>query len=141
LVIKYQDYFYFFNFFSGDCCKSVKATWQGRKTNSRDLRKTKYGDYELQIGKVNGKVHYISSDGKNAIWYSPSGYWKVGLAKNKATIHSSFFLKSTSDCPTGHAYTWKYANDKKWHKADKGFTIYCTKHIAKKRSDFIGEPF
>ena len=121
--------------FLGACCKSVK----GKETAGQVTfggwevgRKNKFVYYKLQKRKFNGKVHYISRDGKNAIWYSRSGNWHVGLAKNKGTKHASFYLKSKSDCPTGNANTWKYApkysGDKKWHRADKGFSIYCTKN-------------
>ena len=118
-------FFNFFNLFSGGCCKSVKAEF----TTFNDAwfkQESKFGKYKLQSGKVNGKPHYTSSDGKNAIWYS-HGQWAVGSQKNKATKTAAFGLKSTADCPTEphDQLNWKYANNGKMRKAGEGFKIVC----------------
>ena len=132
-VPRNHNLFDFFNIFSGDCCKGVKA--KGEKNSSWNVRKS-FGYYELQIGKVNGKVHYISSDGKNAIWYGQNGSWLIGLAKNKGTKHASIYLSSSSDCPTDHsdhtAFLEHVGNNNYKNIKIEGFTVYCTKNLVKK---------
>ena len=114
----------FFNLFSGGCCKSVEAGFT-TFNNAWFKQGSKYDYYKLQQGKANGKAHYISSDGKNGIWYT-SGKWVVGRQKNKGTKKGSFSLKSYADCPTEphDQLNWRYMDDK-MRKAGKGFKIVC----------------
>ena len=89
---------------------------------------SKFGSYKLQEGDVNGKAHYISNDGKNAIWYSPGGNWMVGSQTFKATGDTSFRIKSRADCPNEPGWNWKYSDKRsanKWSNAKKGFRIFC----------------
>ena len=115
-----------FNLFSGGCCKSVKAEF----TTFNDAwfqQDSKFGYYKLQQGKTNGKPHYISSDGKNGIWYT-HGKWVVGRQKDKATRNVSFSLKSYADCPTEphDQLNWRYVGSNgKMRNAGKGFKIVC----------------
>ena len=118
------SHFHFFNIFSGGCCKSVKAEFT--TFNDAWFKQDSYfGYYKLQLDEVNGKAHYISSDGKNAIWYS-HGVWAVGPHFIKGARTAAFGVKSTADCPTEphDQLNWKYANDGV-HNAGEGFKIVC----------------
>ena len=110
------SYFNFFNLFSGGCCKSVKAEFTGIGWYKLQLR-----SFKLQLGRVNEKAHYISSDGKNGIWYS-HGKWLVGPQKNKGTRTAYFELKSYADCPTEphDQWNWRYISTN-----SRGFKIVC----------------
>ena len=127
----HYDLTYFFNRFSGKCCKSVRAWYaKGEKNNSWDNHESDFGYYKLQKGTVNRKAHYISTDGEYAIWYfrtkKGTGTWGVGQVKNKGTNRASFYVRSTDDCPTEPTYDWHYLDQyKNWRDADKGFRIFC----------------
>ena len=123
-------FIWFFNRFSGKCCKSVRAWYaKDEKNNSWDRQESKFGYYKLQKGTVNGKAHYVSTKG-NAIWYYRNkkgrGAWGVGLVRHKGTRNVSLYVRSTDDCPTEPTYDWHYLDQyKNWRDADKGFRIFC----------------
>lgn len=127
----HYDLTYFFNRFSGKCCKSVRAWYKyGEKNNSWDVQEKRFGYYKLLKGTVNRKAHYISTDGEHAIWYyrtnKGSGTWGVGKVKNKGTSSVSFYVRSTDDCPTEPTYDWHYLDQyRNFRDADKGFRIFC----------------
>ena len=94
---------YFFNHFSGKCCNSVRAWYlKDEQNNSWDNHEEKFGNYKLQEGTVNRKAHYISTDGKSAIWYSPKGRWSgfdVYLVNVKSSGRLFQIFVAFSKCP------------------------------------------
>ena len=120
-------YFHFLYLFSGNCCKSVKAAFDTYNDSTGWFKPdSKFGYYELQSGLVNDKAHYITRDGKNAIWYY-GGNWFVGLQIDIAADMASFKDRSTADCPDAEDWTWQYADKRtgRWSNAYKGFRIFC----------------
>ena len=96
------------------------------QNNSWDNHEEKFGNYKLQEGTVNRKAHYISTDGKSAIWYSPKGRWSVGSLKSKGTNKTGIYVSSTDDCPTEPTYDWRYLDQyRNWRDADEGFSTHC----------------
>ena len=83
------------------------------KDAAKDAQGYRKGIYILGPNKVNGKHHWIQEGGSNALWYSPSGLWKIGpkdsLGKDMAGI-----LSSDGSAGPLEANTWKYYNGDKW---------------------------
>jgi len=117
--------------FSGDCCTEV--TVGGNEVGRVEEHKSKYGNYELQSGTVNGKAHYTALDGKNAIWYTANGYWNVASKEYKGTETTSFKASSSNDCPDS-IDNWQYwSKDGNWYDAGTGgagIDIYCKIELA-----------
>ena len=84
------------------------------KHAAKDAQPTKEGIYILGPNKINGKHHWIQKGGSNALWYSPSGLWKIGPKDN---LGEEIAGVKSSDGSAGplEAKTWEYVSaDYKW---------------------------
>ena len=94
-----------------------------------------FKDYFQEPGLVNGHVHYTSSDGYQAIWWSKGTLsWAIGNANRRGSARKAAFsgtnilgILGKPDCPHDVAFTWEYWNPlwDKWMNADKGLSIWC----------------
>ena len=131
----------FFNLVSGDCCYKVTADY-ANKNYAYDNHPSKFGEYYLQPGTVNGRAHYEKGEGnkKAAIWYNPKfGKWFVGGKSSLGGDTASFALKLNSECPYGglgehddsnveqsYTFSWRYWYfNQKWTDANDGFFLVC----------------
>ena len=115
-----------FNLVSGDCCNRVRAWYvTDRKNRSFDLQDSRFGYYSIKPGTINGKPHYVSDDGEQAIWYDGNS-WNVGLTDDQGTTRAGIHVNSKANCPEEPIFDWEYLNNSNdWVPAEQGFSIYC----------------
>merc|ERR1711963_170350 len=112
------------------CCWKVHATFtNGHKNDFFTHHSAAIGDYEMNPGFVNGKVHYTSTfdNGKYGIWFSDLGSWMVGNSTKRGQDIGFLFNRTPDKCPHHMVYDWKYfiPEYKTWANANEGFSIWC----------------
>ena len=74
---------------------------------------------------IHGKDHWVSDNGKYAIWFSDSRAWWVGNKSGMGLKRGLAKIDKDVDCPHMFDYGWKYAITEDWNPAEKGFNVNC----------------
>ena len=113
------------------CCSKLKIQ-RGKdfgRVGAAKAHPKVYADktkFELKSGKVGGKEHWVSENGKYAIWWSGKN-WLVGPVVSQGTGIGWVKNSEDSSCPHNFDYGWRYYYGKlgDWLDAEEGFNINC----------------
>jgi len=90
-----------------ECIEAVQVEYNGDNTDVFQAVPEIFTTYDIEEGTLNGRVHYISGDGKVAIAYSRCGKWLIQPAKKRGQCFGYAFSGSRDKCPI-KAGKWKY---------------------------------
>ena len=80
---------------------------------------------------IHGKDHWVSDNGKYAIWFSDAQLWHVGFKTKLGLNMALAYIDKDNDCPHVFDYGWKYwsksetTEDWDWTPAEKGLNVNC----------------
>ena len=78
---------------------------------------------------VNGRKHWTSLDGNQAIWYEShiTNRWKIGFSSDRGSGLAAISSAHDSGCPTQKGMKYRYYNGSSWRLAPKNsFSIICS---------------
>ena len=98
------------HFFS-DCCNKVLVTLQNEAKSTYGPRE---GIYTMKTDLLNGKIQYVSSKNKYALWYNTEELgWGIGhidsVIKHKQYLITKEDPSAIYKCPYDTSLKWMYA--------------------------------
>ena len=80
------------------CCSEIKIVLKDEVLGKQS--KTQ-GTYKIENDLVNGKKHWTSLDGNQAIWYDTKHYcWSMGSSSDRGSSKSGIYSAFDGCCPT-----------------------------------------
>ena len=77
-------------------------------------------------GQINGRDNWISTDGKQALWYYPThSNWKIGSKSKLGSAYGGLSSKSDTACPTSNGGNKWMFWDGKWVDAGNDVQAAC----------------
>ena len=95
--------------FFADCCSEIKIVLIGHVLEKQSRFQ---GTYRIENDLENGRKHWTSLDGMQAIWFDNlvSNSWMIGSSSNRGSNSGGIHSAHDSGCPTQNGMRFKYWN-------------------------------
>ena len=94
-------------YFFADCCSEIKIVLTG---DVLEKQSGFQGTYRIENDLENGRKHWTSLDGMQAIWFDNlvSNSWMIGSSSNRGSNSGGIHSAHDSGCPTQNGMRFKY---------------------------------